>query len=156
MGIPKLFRWISERYPQLNRPASALPTPHCDNFYLDFNGVLHNSSRGGGGSSNDECALPTARPPFALASALFAAVERLVGLVSPTRLLYLAIDGVAPRAKLNQQRQRRFASARRLRRLLRLRLARRRLTALALFSSFVSRSLSLSLSFSLSFSLLSR
>lgn len=47
MGIPKFYRWLSERYPLINQEVSDFNLPCTDNLYLDMNGIIHVSSHSG-------------------------------------------------------------------------------------------------------------
>ena len=93
MGIPKFYRWLSERYPAINqRIYDQTFLPSVDNLYLDMNGILHNCSHANGsgiGAKSDKDVL----------QAVFFYLDRIVHIVKPEKLLYMAIDGVAPRAK---------------------------------------------------------
>ncbi|KAF8195285.1 XRN 5'-3' exonuclease N-terminus-domain-containing protein [Mycena galopus ATCC 62051] len=105
MGIPKFFRYISERYPLTSQLIQENKIPEFDNLYLDFNGIIHNCSH-----PNDEDA------HFRLSeeqifTSIFAYVDLLFGKIKPKKLFFMAVDGVAPRAKQNQQRSRRFRTA---------------------------------------------
>ena len=127
MGVPALFRWLSKKYPKIITPVieekpqefdngdgtktklavdMSKPNPNgeeFDNLYLDMNGIVH------------PCSHPEDRPPPTneeeMMIAIFEFTERVVNMARPRKLLYLAVDGVAPRAKMNQQRSRRFRSA---------------------------------------------
>ncbi|TFY54546.1 hypothetical protein EVG20_g9661 [Dentipellis fragilis] len=127
MGVPALFRWLSKKYPKIIMPVveeeetkiedeagkeivvpidMSGPNPNqkeFDNLYLDMNGIVH------------PCTHPEGKPPpeteEEMMVEIFNYTERVVNMVRPRKLLFMAIDGVAPRAKMNQQRSRRFRSS---------------------------------------------
>jgi 5'-3' exoribonuclease 1 len=70
-----------------------------------MNGVIHQCSH-----SSDE-KLITSRDESEIFLAVFAYVQALFDKIRPSKLFFLAVDGVAPRAKMNQQRSRRFRTA---------------------------------------------
>lgn len=105
MGVPKFFRWLSERYPSISMLIAENRIPEFDSLYLDMNGVIHNCTH----SDSDS---PTFRmTEDQMFIAIFNYIEHLFGKIKPKKLFYMAVDGVAPRAKMNQQRARRFRSA---------------------------------------------
>jgi 5'-3' exonuclease len=104
MGVPKFFRWLSERYPLINQ--RLVENSEFDCFYLDMNGIIHNCSQ-----KEPTELIQTEEELF---QKIFSYTEHLFRIVRPRKLIYLAIDGVAPRAKMNQQRSRRFRSVKEL------------------------------------------
>ncbi|XP_070493191.1 5'-3' exoribonuclease 1 [Chironomus tepperi] len=105
MGVPKFFRYISERYPCLSELVRESQVPEFDNLYLDMNGIIHNCSHP---NDNDIHFRITEEQIF---KDIFYYLETLFNMIKPQKLFFLAVDGVAPRAKMNQQRGRRFRSA---------------------------------------------
>ena len=107
-GIPKLFRWLVDLYPivleSVGEGLNSNQAVSIDNFYLDMNGIIHTCTH----SNNDKLIELDEKAMF---QRIFAYTDRLYKLVRPSRLMFLAVDGVAPRAKMNQQRSRRFRSS---------------------------------------------
>ena len=100
MGVPHLFRWITKNYPDTIGFDSNI---NIDNLYFDLNGLIH------------PCCHPEDKEQPKNEDEMFnnikAYIKKIVKLTNPKKLIYVAIDGVAPMAKINQQRMRRFKAA---------------------------------------------
>jgi 5'-3' exonuclease len=101
MGIPLLFSYLSRRYKnsELLKKYRA-ECEECENLYLDYNGLIHKVIN----------ELTEKIEEIDLMREIYKETIKIFELVKPKKLMYIAIDGVAPRAKMNQQRMRRFKS----------------------------------------------
>jgi 5'-3' exoribonuclease 1 len=103
----QFYRWLSERYPKINQVVtdSAL-LPEFDHLYLDMNGIIH------GCTHPNHMDISDVLSERDMMLGIMHYLDRIITqIVKPKVSVYMAIDGVAPRAKLNQQRSRRFRSA---------------------------------------------
>lgn len=103
MGVPSLYKWLTQKYPEIKLKVDPSENRIVDNLYLDFNAIIHpccNKSLDNMQSTDSE-----------LYGNLEEFLDDIMGRIRPRRLLYISVDGVAPRAKLNQQRARRFTQA---------------------------------------------
>ncbi|CAF1146840.1 unnamed protein product [Rotaria sordida] len=106
MGVPKFYRWISERYPNISRVINDNQIPDFDNFYLDMNGIIHACSH----INEDNCEINVTEEE--IFRNIFHYIDFLFRMIKPKKVFFMAVDGVAPRAKMNQQRARRFRAGR--------------------------------------------
>lgn len=79
--------------------------PEFDYLYLDMNGIIHTCSHPNDSDVNFRISEET------IFKNIFHYTEVLFNMIRPQKLFFIAVDGVAPRAKINQQRSRRFRSA---------------------------------------------
>lgn len=128
MGVPGFFGWLWKKYKSkhfvisrksikdyvdssenktLHEHKMKLSPPH--QLFLDANGLIHPQCFAVLAES-PEIAEDFTRLENKMMRAVLAYIDELFDIVKPTELFYIAIDGVAPFAKIRQQRTRRFKS----------------------------------------------
>ena len=102
MGVPALFRWLSQKYPKIIGPVieehpqdldgvkvpidTTKPNPNgfeYDNLYLDMNGIVHPCSH------PEDKAAPETEEDMMLA--IYEYTDRVVNMVRPRKLLMIAV-----------------------------------------------------------------
>ena len=104
MGIPSYFSNIVKQYKNVIKRLAGLPQIH--NLYMDTNGLIYDAVRVVGsnhGMSDDEYETK-------IIQCVCAKIDEYLLMFRPTNKVLIAFDGVAPVAKLNQQRERRYKS----------------------------------------------
>ena len=107
MGIPSYFSYIIKNYQLLLQQIHSYKnTNSFDNFYLDCNSIIYDSIY-----TIDFSQLHDMDSQVnSIISCVINKIEEYIHLVKPTNNVFIAFDGVAPVAKLDQQRCRRYKS----------------------------------------------
>lgn len=131
MGVPKLFKYLTDRYPSLSKTVGAdqvhfrhrfciqceyffnykfcvcvFQLPQYDYLYIDINFLIHKAATEQGLLPLEELDHEFSSEPR-IFERIFSYIQTLHRII-PCKVLFLAIDGVAPRAKWPTQRERRY------------------------------------------------
>lgn len=120
MGVPGLWPYIADNFPaaitNFDPTTDETKRWEFDYVYLDSNPLLHDSVRhifnlNTPKRLKDKYAdLSYEEKETKVFEMFFAKILEVTAIVTPSKLLYIALDGPAPRNKLIQQRERRFGS----------------------------------------------
>ena len=105
MGIPSYFSFIVKNH------GNIIKMLHClkdvNNFYLDSNSIVYDCLRALSGEYKKEFKIEFENK---LIKAICVKIDTYIQVVKPSDTVFIAFDGVAPVAKLEQQRNRRYKS----------------------------------------------
>ena len=103
MGIPSYFAHVLKKYPRVIKRLAELPC--INNLYLDCNGMVYDVVRQMQYTPENIAAYETE-----MLQRICESIDACIAILRPTSSVFIAFDGVAPVAKLNQQRERRYKS----------------------------------------------
>ena len=103
MGIPSYFSYLVKNHSNIIRKLGK--SFRVNNLYLDANSIIYDCVHKIDFSNLVESDVTT------IHNAVFSKIDEYIGLLKPDNNIFIAFDGVAPVAKLEQQRQRRYKSS---------------------------------------------
>ena len=103
MGIPFMFSYIIKNHSNIVKKLSSNPIK-VDNLYLDCNSIIYDAVY------KMVVTVMTEDAANKIIANVIHSIKEYINLLKPTEVLMIAFDGVAPVAKLEQQRSRRFKS----------------------------------------------
>ena len=103
MGIPSYFSFIVRNHPSIIRKYNK-SLLRVDNLYLDCNSIIYDAY------SKMKFDSLTDSVTNSIINAVIKKIEYYIDVISPSKTAIIAFDGVAPVAKLEQQRARRYKS----------------------------------------------
>jgi 5'-3' exonuclease len=103
MGIPSYFSHIVKNHPNIIKKY-VKDVLKVDNLYLDCNSIIYDAY------SKMEFDKLTESVAVSIINRVIARIEEYISIINPSQTVIIAFDGVAPVAKLEQQRSRRYKS----------------------------------------------
>jgi 5'-3' exonuclease len=103
MGIPSYFSYIIKNYPNIIQKYNS-NLFNVDNLYLDCNSIIYDVY------SKIEFYKLTEAVAISIIKNVIIKIEEYISIIKPSQTVIIAFDGVAPIAKLEQQRSRRYKS----------------------------------------------
>ncbi len=104
MGIPSYFSYIVKMYPTIIQKY-VKNNMKVHNLYLDCNSIIYDVYNKLDTNSSDNNIITNT-----IISRVISKIEDYISVISPSQTVMIAFDGVAPVAKLEQQRSRRYKS----------------------------------------------
>jgi 5'-3' exonuclease len=106
MGIPSYFSFIINNYANIIRNLAYFKNvQHIDNMYMDCNSIIYDAVH-----ELNKGSEPTETDVFEskIINMVIVNIEKYILTISPSNSIFIAFDGVAPFAKMNQQKTRRY------------------------------------------------
>ena len=105
MGIPSYFSHIIKNHPNILRTLAHHRETQFTALYMDCNSIIYDAVRTlESGEKSDAF-------QDKLIDQVILKIKHYISIIKPSRIAYISFDGVAPLAKMDQQKERRYRSA---------------------------------------------